>query len=100
MNLYKKLLEKEFLEKEKKRLKQNERSLNYYYKNRDYILKRQSARKLYNDQYYKEWYQKNKVEVQERRRAKTGAEKRINTKYNKKIFNNTKKEKPNFILFG
>jgi hypothetical protein len=101
MNLYKKLLEKEKLEKENKRLIQNKRALLYYYKNRDYVLQRQRARKLYNDQYYKEWYQKNKEVVQERRRAKTGAIKRINSTYKtKKLYDNTKKEKPNFTLFG
>jgi hypothetical protein len=101
MNLYKQLLEKEKKEKENKRLIQNKRALLYYYKNRENVLQRQRARKLYNDQYYKEWYQKNKEIVQERRRAKKGVIKRINTQYNThKKYDNTKKEKPSFILFG
>jgi hypothetical protein len=100
MNLYKQLLEKEKIEKEKKRLRLNKSSLDYYYRNRDFILQRQRARKLYNDQYYKQWYEKNKEVVQERRRAKTGAIKRINSTYKtKKLYDNTKKDKPSFILF-
>lgn len=65
MNLYKQLLEKEKIEKENKRLIQNKRALLYYYKNREYVLQRQRARKLYNDQYYKEWYEKNKHRFKE-----------------------------------
>ena len=101
MNLYKKLLEKELQEKENKRLERNKKALIYYYKNREYVLQRQRVRKLYNNQYYKEWYDKNKELVQERRRAKNGGYNRINAKYNtSKIYDNTKKEKPSFILFG
>lgn len=98
MNLYKKLLEKELQEKENKRLERNKKALIYYYKNREYVLQRQRAKKLYNDQYYKQWYEKNKVEVQERRKAKA---QNINKKYyTNKIYDNSKKEKPSFILFG
>ena len=95
MNLYNELLEKKNKEKEIQRLKQNKRSLEYYYRNREYILQRQAAKKFYNRQYYKEWYDKNKNEVQDRRRNKNGAEKRLNKEYNKtKQYDNSKKDKP------
>ena len=91
MNLYKKLLDEK---EQKKKLKKQElynkykdkrkeyynknkdkiisNSKKYYYENRDYILERQRIRKFQNKEYYKEWYEKNKNEVQERRRQKNG----------------------------
>jgi len=94
MNLYKKLLEEENKQKDIQRLKQNKRSLEYYYKNREYVLKRQAAKKYYNKLYYKEWYNKNKNEVQDKRRNKNGAEKRVNKEYKTKQYDNSKKDKP------
>jgi len=95
-NLYKKLLEKQ-------RLERNKKSLEYYYKNRDYILQRQRARKLYNDQYYKEWYEKNKIQLNERRKAQRNGSSKLNKKYNnKKIYDNTNKninQENRFTLF-
>tara|TARA_R100000541_G_scaffold55720_2_gene64745 strand:+ start:57 stop:335 length:279 start_codon:yes stop_codon:yes gene_type:complete len=81
MNLYKKLLEKERLEK-------NKRSLEYYYNNKDYVLKRQAAKKLYNKEYYKQWYNKNKDIVNSKRRNISGSEKKVNKKYKKKTYDN------------
>ena len=90
MNLYNQLLEKQKEKKEILRLKQNKRSLDYYYKNKDYILKRQAQKKLLHPNYYKEWYEKNKIELNERRRINSGAYKKVNKSYNKKpIYNNT-----------
>jgi hypothetical protein len=95
-NLYKKLLEKQ-------RLERNKKSLEYYYKNRDYVLQRQRARKLLNNQYYKEWYEKNKVDLNERRKAQRNASSKINKKYNcTKIYDNTNKninQENRFTLF-
>jgi len=94
MNLYKKLLEEENKQKEIQRLKQNKRSLEYYYKNREYVLKRQAAKKYYNKHYYKEWYEKNKEIVQDKRRIYNGAKKRLNKEYKKQQYDNSKKDKP------
>lgn len=92
MNLYKKLLEKENKEKENRKelqkIKQRQRSLDYYYRNREYILLRQQKKKYYNKEYYKQWYDKNKDIVNSKRRNKIGAEKRVNKEYEKKQFNN------------
>ena len=98
MNLYKQLLEKQ-------RLARNKSSLEYYYKNRDYVLERQAKKKLLNKKYYKEWYEKNKIELQTRRNP--GAKKQVTNKtYIKNCNSNytpydnsiTKKE-PNFTIF-
>lgn len=105
MNLYKKLLENQNIENEKKRLYINKKSLEYYYRNREYVLLRQSKKKLLNSIYYKNWYDKNKIELIQRRNEKnisyTGAEKRLNKIYNTKstIYNNDFiKKKPNFTI--
>lgn len=97
MNLYKQLLEKQ-------RLARNKSSLEYYYKNRDYVLERQAKKKLLNKKYYKEWYEKNKIELQTRRNP--GAKKQVTNKtyiknYNSNYtpYNNTTTEKPNFTIF-
>lgn len=107
MDLYNKLLNQQKEEKEIQRLKQNKRSLDYYYKNREYILNRQAQKKLLHPNYYKEWYEKNKKELNEKRRENRGAIKRINTTYNKNSnnkytpYNNKKEEKEfSFILFN
>lgn len=99
MNLYKQLLEKQ-------RLARNKSSLEYYYKNRDYVLERQAKKKLLNKKYYKEWYEKNKIELNEKRRTNKGAYKKVNKNYNKKTnsndtpYNNQKpKKEPCFTLF-
>ncbi len=104
MNLYNQLLEKEKKEKEIRnelqKIKQRKRSLEYYYKNREYVLQRQAAKKYYNKLYYKEWYNKNKNKVQDKRRNKNGAEKRVNKEYKTKQYDNSKKNKPVcFTLF-
>ncbi len=94
MNLYKKLLEEENKQKEIQRLKQNKRSLEYYYKNREYVLKRQAQKKILHPNYYKEWYEKNKQIVQDKRRIYNGAKKRVNKEYKTKQYDNFKKDKP------
>lgn len=104
MNLYKQLLEKQKQNKEILRLKQNKRSLEYYYRNRDYVLERQAQKKLLNKKYYKEWYEKNKIELLQRRNP--GAKKQVTNKTyikncnsNYTPYNNTTTEKPNFTIF-
>lgn len=99
MNLYKQLLEKQ-------RLERNKKSLEYYYRNKDYILKRQAQKKLLHPTYYKEWYEKNKIELNEKRRTNKGAYKKVNKSYNKNTnsnntpYNNQKpKKEPCFTLF-
>ena len=113
MNLYKKLLDQQ---KEKKeieqlkqsdkneieRLKQNKRSLEYYYKNKDSILKKHYQKKLSNAIYYKEWYNKNKLEIQEKRRTLKKVNKLSNKYSNCSVTpNNDQKEKKkiSFTLF-
>ena len=91
MNLYKKLLEEENKQKEIQRLKQNKRSLEYYYKNREYVLKRQAQKKILHPNYYKEWYEKNKEIIQDKRRIYNGAKKRVNKEYKKQQYDNLKK---------
>jgi len=98
MNLYKKLLEEQKKENEIRnelqKIKQRKRSLEYYYKNREYVLQRQAAKKYYNKEYYKEWYNKNKDIVNNKRRNKNGAEKRLNKEYKTKQYDNSKNDKP------
>lgn len=43
--------------------KAKEVARDYYYKNREYVLERQRIKKYQNSQYYKEWYQKNRIEL-------------------------------------
>ncbi len=43
--------------------KQKEYARNYYWKNREYVLERQRAKKYETSQYYKEWYKNNREQV-------------------------------------
>lgn len=95
-----KLLEEQKKEKEIQKLKANKRASEYYYNNREYVLQRQAAKKFYNKQYYSEWYQINKDIVNNKRRNKTGAEKRVNTEYKKNIFDNSKTKKSFTLVFN
>tara|TARA_R110000822_G_scaffold33283_2_gene95065 strand:- start:1530 stop:1778 length:249 start_codon:yes stop_codon:yes gene_type:complete len=70
MNLYNKLLDE-----------RNKKSLEYYYENKEYILIRQAKKNDPN--YYKEWYEKNKVELLEKRRKKKNINKLKLNKVNK-----------------
>ena len=98
MNLYKQLLEKQ-------RLARNKSSLEYYYKNRDYVLERQAKKKLLNKKYYKEWYEKNKIGLQSRRNPRAKKQvtnktyiKNCNSNYTP-YDNSTTKKEPNFTIF-
>ena len=53
-----------------------EKALEYYYKNREKILEKNKLNKLNKNSYYREWYFKNKVEVQNRRRGDNPKKKR------------------------
>ena len=59
----------EFIKKEEEakieRLRKNARK--YYWMNRDKILEKRKENKLYTNEYYKNWYNKNRVEVNIRR---------------------------------
>ena len=81
-------------------MKQNKRSLEYYYKNREYVLKIHAAKKLYNKEYYKEWYNKNKDIVNSKRRNISGSEKRVNKEYKKKTYDNKDNPKSFTIHFN
>ena len=52
---------------EENKLKQRQKSLDWYYRNREYVLDKQSHRKCVNSEYYKEWYAKNKRELNMKR---------------------------------
>jgi hypothetical protein len=43
--------------------KKKEYARNYYWKNREYVLERQRAKKYETSQYFKEWYKNNRKEV-------------------------------------
>ena len=103
MGYYQTFLEKQQREKNKNYEKQKQRSREYYWNNREYVLERQRQRKQLNQEYYKQWYEKNKVELNERRNGKRN-KKGIKFNYNSnnltyKIYDNTKKEPPCFTLF-
>ena len=90
--------------KEERRLKNNKRALEYYYKNREKILEQHRAKKLYNQAYYRLWYRKNRDALTYRRygyriEAKKKKQQEIQEKLNK--LNKDKKIDENrFILFG
>ena len=64
----------------------------WYYENREYVLKRQRMRKYQNSLYYKEWYQKNKIELLTKRNGIPPKEKQ-EILYNKnKKYDNSKKK--------
>jgi len=71
-NYYQQFINKQKDTEEEKRKERNRKALEYYYKNKDYILERQRTRKHYNQNYYCQWYEKNKYRVQEKRRLKKG----------------------------
>jgi hypothetical protein len=58
---YLKYKDKEYYKKNYE--KQKEISRQYYWKNREAILEKNKMKKLYTNQYYKEWYQLNKNQV-------------------------------------
>ena len=58
---YLKYKDKEYYKKNYE--KQKEYARNYYWKNRDYVLERQRAKKYETSQYYKQWYQNNREQV-------------------------------------
>ena len=97
-NLYQKLLDKQKLKKQEnyKRNyeKQKQSSREYYWKNKEYVLERQRTKKFQTSQYYKEWYQKNKGELNMKRYGKKMNEKKIIEPI-KKVF--TEKD---FVLFA
>ena len=45
----------------------NQKAKEYYWKNREQILEKNKIKKLYTNEYYKEWYQKNKIQVNKNR---------------------------------
>jgi len=76
---------------EKERKERSRKALEYYYKNRDYVLKRQAIKKHQNKEYYKQWYEENKSKVQNKRK---------NKKEKKEIKKPIEIKKPvNFTLF-
>lgn len=73
-----KRLEQERIENEKKEInkanyqkykdrdyykKSNQRAKDWYWRNREYVLERQKQKNYNNSEYYKDWYQKNKVQL-------------------------------------
>jgi len=50
--------------------KQKEYARQYYWKNREYVLERQRAKKYETSQYYKEWYNNNRDELNIKRYGK------------------------------
>ena len=74
MNLYKNLLEKKKLEltkeKDEIKFKRKKKASLYYYKNRDIILLKNSNKKEEIKIYNKEWYEKNKFKLLEKRKLK------------------------------
>jgi len=64
-------------------------SLDWYYNNREYVLERQRIRKYQNSQYYREWYEKNKIELLARRNSFQPKLKKEIPIYN--IYDNSKK---------
>jgi len=66
-NLYDKYKEsrREYSIKNKERI--NQKAKEYYWKNREQILEKNKMKKLYTNEYYKEWYQKNKIQVNKNR---------------------------------
>jgi len=67
-NLYDKYKQsrREYNIKNKERI--NQKAKEYYWKNREDILEKNKMKKLYTNNYYKEWYQKNKIQVNTNRR--------------------------------
>jgi len=104
INLYSKMFNEDIKKKEERRLKNNKRALEYYYKNREKILEQHRAKKLYNQAYYRLWYRKNRDALTYRRygyriEAKKKKQQEIQEKLNK--LNKDKKIDENrFILFG
>ena len=52
---------REYCLKNKDRI--NQKAKEYYWKNRQHILEKNKMKKLYTNEYYKEWYQKNRDQV-------------------------------------
>lgn len=89
---------KEYYEKNKE--KQRQRAKDYYWKNREYVLERQRQRKQLNQEYYKQWYEKNKFELNQKRKGKKGIKFNYNSKnLTYKKYDNTKKKPVCFTLF-
>jgi len=94
INYYLKFLEKQKKIKEeninKQKNKQRIRSKQYYWDNRESILEKNRVKKVYRSEYFKEWYQKNKLN-----NNKSNKSNKLN---NSKLYNNKIKEKPNFTI--
>jgi len=102
-NLYQKLLDNKELKKKEQYEKQKQRSREYYWKNKEYVLERQKAKKFQTSQYYKEWYKNNRDEVNMKRygRKPNNHGKRLYIEPKLKQQPIKKEFKPeDFILFG
>ena len=108
INLYKKMIDSKNAEenkiKEERRLKNNKKALEYYYKNREKILEQHRAKKLYNQAYYRMWYRKNRDALTYRRygyrlEAKKKKQQEIQEKLDK-LNKDKQNGKNRFILFG
>ncbi len=103
MGYYQTFLEKQQIEKNKNYEKQKQRAKEYYWKNRDYVLERQRTKKFQTREYYKQWYQKNKQELNQIRygdKSKVKNTKGLSTKSHKKIVEKKIFTPKDFILFG
>lgn len=104
----KKQEEKKKLQNEKNKDYNRKNAREYYWRHREEILEKNKIKRLYTNQYYKEWYEKNKEECNRIRNKK----KNNNNNYvykPKNIKNNNKTIQPikqkvytakDFILFG
>jgi hypothetical protein len=79
--------------------KQKEYARNYYWKNREYVLERQRAKKYETSQYYKEWYNNNREQVNLIRYGKKPVISNIKPKLKKEPIKKKEYTAEDFILF-
>lgn len=82
---YEKYKDRDYFKKSKE--KNKIRAREWYWRNREYVLEKNKQKKLYNSEYYKDWYQKNR-----------SSNKPIG--YKKSIYDNSNKPKSFIVSFG
>jgi len=91
--------EKKNTQYEKKKDYNRKNARAYYWRHREEILEKNKMKRLYTNQYYKEWYQKNKEQLNDIRSKKNKNKKYYIIKPNN-IKNIEPKKEVSFTLFG
>ena len=92
--------EKKNTQYEKKKEYNRKNARDYYWRHRDQILEKNKMKRLHTNQYYKEWYQKNKEQLNDIRNKKNKNKNKNNYTNIKPIYIKPIKTKPSFTLFG